>query len=509
MKSKLCIAALTVVLITGVGTIQAQQPSIAKDYAYHQRITKLKQQIQSNPDSLKFHKELIDSLRRNTVALDEQYTRWIKEFPKSAIIPYAIGSYYERIESSEAKHYLLIAIEKNPKLSEAWYLLSRDAERWGLLTESKEYVQKAIDIAPKNVNYRLAQFSCEKDLQKFIDLGLKIVDDFPQSESSALALYWIGEKTKDIKNKVKYLGLLVKTFSPSKFQVSNIAVKPYFDALLLDNLKNAIAQAKIMSRTGELQETWTNYVKQAQTIALADSLIKVNKGSEALVALLDVRLGQYMGFNKVLESMKANAYSLQGKHNAAYLSLINAFLEHPSKEINNLIYQYGQKLNKDEDKIKIDIWNKVDSIARPATQFSLKKTLGVDTVSLADYKGKVVLLTYWYPGCGPCREEFPHFENVIKKLNHKDIAYLAINIVPAQNAYVSPFLKKTGYSFLSLDDPRRVKRDKGNLDNRGFAPVNFLIDKEGRLVFSQFTINQKNEDELELMIKILLEGTAE
>ncbi len=80
--------------------------------------------------------------------------------------------------------------------------------------------------------------------------------------------------------------------------------------------------------------------------------------------------------------------------------------------------------------------------------------------------------------------------------------YLGINIVLDQDEYVIPFMNASGYSFIPLrDDP---KWDKGNLNNRNAAPVNFLIDKEGRIVFSNFRTNEANEKTLELMISSLL-----
>jgi len=121
---------------------------------------------------------------------------------------------------------------------------------------------------------------------------------------------------------------------------------------------------------------------------------------------------------------------------------------------------------------------------------------------LADYKGKVVLLTYWFPGCGPCRGEFPHFESVLKKFNRNDVAYLGLNVEPLQDEAVVPFLKESGYTFTALHDSR--KRVKGNLDDNNSEPTNFLIDQKGRIVFSKFRIDENNEKTLELMIKELL-----
>ena len=114
----------------------------------------------------------------------------------------------------------------------------------------------------------------------------------------------------------------------------------------------------------------------------------------------------------------------------------------------------------------------------------------------------MVLLTYWFPGCGPCRGEFPHFQNVVNKFKGQDLVYVGINISPEQNDYVVPFMKSSGYTFIPIEDVEG--RNKGNLDNRNAAPVNFLIDKTGKIVYSDIRTDESNEDLLATMITSLL-----
>ncbi len=74
--------------------------------------------------------------------------------------------------------------------------------------------------------------------------------------------------------------------------------------------------------------------------------------------------------------------------------------------------------------------------------FKLEPYLSYGQVSLSDYKGKVVLLTFWFPGCGPCRDEFPHFEKVLKGFREQPVSYVGINMARQQDSYVIPFVKK-------------------------------------------------------------------
>ena len=153
------------------------------------------------------------------------------------------------------------------------------------------------------------------------------------------------------------------------------------------------------------------------------------------------------------------------------------------------------------------MWYIRDTASKVAPVFVLDQYFKTGTSSLADYKGKVVLITYWFPGCGPCRGEFPHFENVVKKFKGKEFVYLGINIVEDQDPYVLPFMKSSGYSFIPLRDNKNWT--KGPLDNRNAAPVNFLIDQEGKIVFSNFRTDQKNEATLEMMISSVLDKSKQ
>ena len=252
-------------------------------------------------------------------------------------------------------------------------------------------------------------------------------------------------------------------------------------------------------------DNWTDLLTQADLYIQGKRLLNGQKPAEALAVLNKIKLSRYSLFgHESLLFLKAEATDQTGDHASAYGQLMKVFAKDPSPALQSALYGYGVKLGKDQAAVKADIYQSLLIKAKPATPFSLKKYIGEGNASLSDYKGKVLLLTYWFPGCGPCRAEMPFFENVVKQYQNNQLAYVGINIVAEQDEYVVPFHNSSGFSFTPLADSKG--RDKGNLENYGAAPTNFLIDKTGRIVFSDFMIGAENESHLKMMIDLLLEA---
>lgn len=470
-------------------------------------LAKLKAAVEASPDSLSTHKAYTEALGTENPELEKQYARWMNKFPKSAMVPYGLAKIYLSEENPKAKPYLLKAVEIDPKFTEAWAGLWQDGERWGDFIQSRAYLQKAAESDPNNPNYAFYYASSFSgvDQGKWIEMSLDVAKRFPKHERGAQALYWLAERSTKTADKIKYYDLLHDSYPPSRFGWSASGMSSYYNLLLKENPKKAIALAQEMAKNeNDEDRTWRDRLPESKRIADAKELMSQNKGDEALAILNSLKLQKYSRFGTDLAILKAEASDLAGRTNAAYDSLIVTFAKAPSVALKTAIGAYAEKLGKNLAQADSDIRNYLKANRPMATPFNgLKRYLTEEKASLSDFKGKVVLLTYWFPGCGPCRGEFPHFENVVKKFETDDLAYIGINIVSKQNSYVVPFMKASGYSFTPLEEID--DRDKGNLDNQGFAPMNFLIDREGRLMFANFRTDANNEEDLELMIKFLCE----
>src|SRR5262249_38267542 len=71
-------------------------------------------------------------------------------------------------------------------------------------------------------------------------------------------------------------------------------------------------------------------------------------------------------------------------------------------------------------------WSLATGDAAPACSAPLLD--GGRTVSLADYRGKVVYLDFWASWCAPCRDSFPFMNELQRDLADKGLQIVAVSV---------------------------------------------------------------------------------
>ncbi len=100
---------------------------------------------------------------------------------------------------------------------------------------------------------------------------------------------------------------------------------------------------------------------------------------------------------------------------------------------------------------------------------------GTNTIHLASYRGKVVLLNFWWSQCGPCIEETPGLE----QLHHDrpDLAILGVSIDTDPDSY-KHFLKRYHVDIATVMDPDEKEAKLYKTDG---WPDTYIIDRQGNI----------------------------
>lgn len=462
-------------------------------------IKKATAMAEANPDSLGAYKAYIYTMGLNNPLLVSQYKTWMEKFPTNVNIPLAFGTAYYEAEMPQAKEYLLKAAAMAPRNGNIWYMLATDAAMEGQNNLSIEYLKKAMLANPSDADYALFYlFSFANTDPNYPQKVFDFTKRFPESESGAEALYFLAVRAKKRSDKINYFEALRKLYPTQKFRASSDGMIELADIYLQTDLKKA---SVLISEMAD-DKDWQMRKQIAESFFQVNQLEREQNYNDAIIILNQIKLPLYNKIKDFIELKKAALQEKAGDVKAAYDSLAVKFAKLPTDQLDTALNLYGKKIGKDKMHIAKDIEALRNNTAAAAYPFELGLYTGNGVLNLKALKGKVVLLTFWFPGCAPCRDEFPHFQAVIDKFKGDGVAYIGINVLPVQDAYVLPFLRNNKYSFIPLRGSEEFA-----LKNYGIRgePGNFLIDKDGKIIFKNFLINNANQRTLELMISSLLQ----
>lgn len=117
------------------------------------------------------------------------------------------------------------------------------------------------------------------------------------------------------------------------------------------------------------------------------------------------------------------------------------------------------------------------AVGDPVPDRELPVLGGPGQASIADYRGRWVLVNLWASWCVPCRQEAPELDRFARRYRKRRVSVLGINVQDNSDDALS-FLREYGVAYPQL---RSVGDERSAAFGSTGVPENFLVDPRGKL----------------------------
>ncbi len=450
-------------------------------------------------------KAAADKSFENLLAL---YREWSQDSPDIAAYKWALGQLYMYRDYDRVRQYTNEAITLDPGLSDGYSTLALIADVSGDKDRELELLKKAVETAPNSPDkafYYAASLN-QSDPALGRKKSLEVAERFPDSERGAQALYWLAYRTEDREEQVSLYQRLRTSYPPEEFDWSASGMEMLADLYSESQPQEALAIAEQMvEATAEEPDSWSasfwnDRLTFQQNVIKGNQLIADGQFQEAVELLQDTTIPRFTNAN-VFHETRARALDGAGRTVEAYEYLLRLAAKEPTDRLQTATLFYAEKLGKDDKTIRAEIRDVLGEDAEEIKDYSFERYDNGEQVSLSDFRGKVVLLNFWYPFCGPCRGENPELQKVLEKYGPEGFEILALNVHPEEDEFVLPYATGNGFDFIQLRSDMEFAQ--AEFQARGM-PTNFLLDIEGRKVLRLPPISGTKVRTLELQIESLL-----
>ena len=122
----------------------------------------------------------------------------------------------------------------------------------------------------------------------------------------------------------------------------------------------------------------------------------------------------------------------------------------------------------------------------PAEALTLElKDLEGHPLKIADYAGKVVVISLWATWCGPCRKEMPELELLTHEYQDRDVVLLGLTTKNNDEdpQLVKNYVRDNLLTFRTIyEDGRFYKLLAGATNARAVIPQSYVITRDGKIL---------------------------
>jgi thiol-disulfide isomerase/thioredoxin len=113
-----------------------------------------------------------------------------------------------------------------------------------------------------------------------------------------------------------------------------------------------------------------------------------------------------------------------------------------------------------------------------------------DKFNIKDFRGKVILLDFWYKSCSVCIKQFPEIDEFSKSLDTTLVKLFVVNLPVYDTLNERKILDNMSYSFTKLNVGKTIAECKDSLRIYQ-APVILVISPDGQVVYNGSFVTEK------------------